>query len=165
MKLVLGIKNGRSTRWLAGLVAIGAGAILTSACTASSAQDASTSTDPAGGVALHPASGSVNSTPTWSTSTACPAGYQGSAVFRAVRPDGTTYSISGATDTVTTPFHGTLLGNVAEIASLLNSVPNGTKQKYVVVCFSGPSLTGKEHQEMSMFVTYSHETYKSTYKS
>jgi hypothetical protein len=149
---VLGIKNGR---WLA---AIGVGVIFTSACSASSAQDASTAT---GGVTLSPASGSVFSTPTWSTQAACPAGYQGSAVFRAVRPDGTTYSISGATDTVTAPFHGTLLGNIAEVASLLNNVPNGTKQKYVVVCFSGASLTGKSHQEMSLFVTYAHNTYKS----
>jgi hypothetical protein len=159
---VLGIKNGRSTRWLAGLVAIGVGALLTSACSASSAQDpsASASAD-TGGVVLHPASGSVNSTPTWSTSKGCPVGYQGSAVFRAVMPNGSTYSISGATDIVTAPFQGTLLGNIAEIASLLNSVPNGTKQKYVVVCFSGASLTGKEHQEMSMWVTYAHETYQS----
>jgi hypothetical protein len=156
---VLSIKNGRSVRWLAGLAAIGAGVMLTSACSASSAQDASTAT---GGVALQPASGSVYSTPTWSTQAACPAGFQGSAVFRAVRPDGTTYSISGATDTVTAPFHGTLLGNIAEIASLLNNVPNGTKQKYVVVCFSGESLTGKSHQEMSMFVTYAHNTYQSS---
>jgi hypothetical protein len=146
-------------RWPAGLLAIGVGAMFTSACTASSAQDANTAT---GGVTLHPASGSVFTTPTWSTLSACPAGFQGSAVFRAVKPDGTTYSISGATDTVTAPFHGTLLGNIAEVASLLNNIPNGTKQKYVIVCFSGPSLTGKSHQEMSMFVTYAHNTYKSS---
>jgi hypothetical protein len=156
---VLVIKNGRLMRWLAGLVAIGVGMVLTSACTASSAQD--TNTD-AGGVALNPASGSVFSTPTWSTKAGCPAGFQGSAVLRAVRPDGTTYSISGATDTVTAPFHGTLLGNIAEVASLLNNVPNGTKQKYVIVCFSGASLTGKSHQEMSMFVTYAHNAYKTS---
>jgi hypothetical protein len=153
---VLGVKSGRSARWLAGLVAIGIGLVLTSACSSSGSQDS----DPPGGVALSPPSGSVFSTPTWSTHTACPSGFQGSAVFRAVRPDGTTYSISGATNFVTAPFHGTLLGNIAEIASLLNSVPNGTKQKYVVVCFSGPSLTGKSHQEMSLFVTYAHNSYK-----
>jgi hypothetical protein len=155
---VLVIKNGRLKRWLAGLVAIGVGAVLTSACSSSGASNSSN--DPPG-VALNPANGSVFNTPTWSTRSGCPSGFQGSAVLRAVRPDGTTYSISGATDTVTTPFHGTLLGNIAEVASLLNSVPNGTKQKYVIVCFSGASLTGKSHQEMSMFVTYAHNTYKS----
>ena len=157
MKLVLGIKNGRLTRCLAGLVAIGVGAMLVGACSSSSSSDAN-----AGQVSLSPASGSVNSTPTWSTTAACPAGYQGSAVFRAVKPDGTTYSISAANNTVTAPFRGTLLGNIAEIASLLPTISNGTKQKYVIVCFSGGGLTGHEHQEMSMFVTYAHNQYTSS---
>jgi hypothetical protein len=160
MKLVLGIKNGRwtrstsLTRCLAGMVVIAVGAMLVSACSSSSSSDAS-GTD---GVTLSPASGSTNSMPTWATSTGCPAGYQGSAVFRAVRPDGTTFSISGATNSVTTAFHGTLLGSIAEIEAV-SYVTTGDKQKYAIVCFSGPSLTGTYHQEMNLFITYANGTY------
>jgi hypothetical protein len=150
MKLVLGIRNGRLTRCLAGLVAIAVSTMLVSACSSSSG-----SSDPqnTAEVALSPASGSNLGTPTWATTVPCPKGFQGSAVFRVVTPAGTTFSISGATNTVTAPFHGTLLGSIAEIEEVSN-VPKDYKQKYVIVCFSGPSLTGTSHQEMSMYVSY-----------
>ena len=37
---------------------------------------------------LNPASGRVSLTPTWSTTTACKTGYQGSAVLRIIMPSG-----------------------------------------------------------------------------
>jgi hypothetical protein len=138
--------------WLAGVVV--AGGVLLGGYAVQDAQGAQTAlgTDP-GAVALNPASGSVSGTPTWSTSTACPAGYQGSAVFRAVRSDGTTFSISPAADKVTAPFSGTLQGPITEIQSVAG-VPKGGSQEFVVICFSGDSLTGTSHPDMDTFITY-----------
>ena len=161
MKLVLGTKNGRltKTRTLAGLAAIAVGAMLVSSCGSSGGTNSSASS---AGVKLSPASGSVYGTPSFSTQSGCPAGYQGSGIFRAVRPDGTTFSISGGVANVTVPFHGTLLGSIAEIEMVSNINSPSAKQKYVIVCFSGPSLTGHSQQEMSMFVTYSGTKYQSS---
>ena len=105
-------------------------------------------------VRLNPASGPVSLTPTWSTSTACATGYQGSAVFRIIQPNGSTFSISSATNTVTTPFSGTLLDPIGLIQSVAG-VPNGGTAELVVICFSGDSLTGNPNREMDTFVTFS----------
>jgi hypothetical protein len=136
-------------KWLAGVVAIGAGVLL-SACSASAAPSNS-----AGGVTLNPSSGSVNSTPTWSTSTACASGFQGSAIFREVHSDGTTTNtISPVINGTAAPFHGTLQASIARVQGV-SGVPKGGTQKLVVLCFSGPSLTGKSEQAMSIYVKYS----------
>jgi hypothetical protein len=105
-------------------------------------------------VQINPPSGQESSTPTWSTTAACPAGFQGSAILRAVEPTGQAFSISPATNTVTTPFKGTLLASIAIIQAYGN-VPNGHTQWLIVICFSGDSLTGNPHVDMSMFITYS----------
>jgi hypothetical protein len=147
-------RNARSmVGWLAGAVVVGGTLLGVYAAQGAQAAQAALGTDP-GGVALSPASGSESGTPTWSTNTACPAGFQGSAILRAVKPDGTTFSVSGATNSVTAPFHGTLLGNIAEIQHL-DSVGNGSTQELVVICFSGDSLTGTSHPDMDMYITYS----------
>jgi hypothetical protein len=106
-----------------------------------------------GAVTLSPTSGATTLTPTWATSIACATGFQGSAVFRAVKPDGTTVSISTAVNGTASPFSGTLQGSVAQIQSL-SGAANGTTQEWVVVCFSGQALTGTSDNEMSTFVTY-----------
>jgi len=105
-------------------------------------------------VRLNPASGPVSLTPTWSTTTACATGYQGSAVFRIIQPNGSTFSISSATNTVTTPFSGTLLDPIGLIQSVAG-VPNGGSAELVVICFSGDSLTGNPNREMDIFITFS----------
>lgn len=136
-------------KWLAGVGAIGVGALL-SACSASAATSNSTT-----GVTLNPSSGSVNSTPTWSTSAACASGYQGSAVFREVHSDGTTTNtISPVVNGTAAPFHGKLQASIARIMAF-GGVPKGGTQKFIVLCFSGPSLTGKSQRAMSVYVKYS----------
>lgn len=144
------------------LMGVAGGALLAAGCSTgvpagqSAAADATATATAAGGngVTMIPASGSTNSTPTWSTTTACPSGFQGSGIFRAINSAGNTYSISGATNDVTAPFRGTLLGNIAEIQDF-GDIPNGGTQELVVICFSGDSLTGSPHEQMSMFITYS----------
>ena len=145
-------RNRRLMGWsLAGTAAAG-GALL--AVYAASAAQASMGTMP-GAVTLNPASGATSGRPSWSTSTACPAGFRGSAVFREVHADGTTTnSISQATNTVAASFSGTLQAPISLIKSL-GGIPNGGTQELVVICFSGPSLTGTSHPEMSTFITYS----------
>jgi hypothetical protein len=135
--------------WLAGVVAIGVGVLL-SACSASAAPS-----NNAASVTLNPSSGSVNSTPAWSTSIACASGFQGSAIFRELHNDGTTTnSISPVVNGTAAPFHGKLQASIARIQAFGGVAKSGT-QKLVVLCFSGPSLTGKSDREMTMYVKYS----------
>ncbi len=105
-------------------------------------------------VTLNPTSGRVSLTPTWSTSVACNTGYRGSAVFRIIEPSGQTFSLSPANNVVTAPFTGTMLDPIGLIQNVAN-VPNGGTAELVVICFSGPGLTGTENREMHTFVTFS----------
>jgi hypothetical protein len=122
------------------------------------AAQAAVGTDP-GAVSLSPASGPVNLQPTWSTTQGCAYGFQGSAVFRAVRPTGFPFAIASVTNAVTAPFGGTLLGapgplTIAVILSLASVSPGGTTE-LVVYCYSGPNATGNYDPEMSTFITLS----------
>jgi hypothetical protein len=144
------------------LLSVAIAAVPLCACSAQAQAGAGAGGDPAA-VALKPASGSTSSTPTWSTSKACPSGFQGSAVFREVHHDGvSTNSISVGVAGVTGPFSGTLQASIAQIQAA-GGIPNGGTQKLVVICFSGSSLTGTSHQEMNLFITYSRNG--STYKT
>jgi hypothetical protein len=105
-------------------------------------------------VQLTPASGRVQLTPKWSTSTACNTGYRGSAVLRIITPSGQTFSLSAANNIVTAPFSGTMLDPIGLIQNVAN-VPNGSTAELVVICFSGPGLTGTEDREMRTYVSFS----------
>jgi hypothetical protein len=106
-------------------------------------------------VQLSPASGPTSSKPTWSTSTACASGFQGSAVLREVHADlATTNSVSTVVNGTAAPFSGTLQGTMAQV-QFHGGIPNGGTQELVVICFSGPSLTGSSDPEQDIFITYS----------
>ena len=107
-----------------------------------------------GDVSLSPTSGSVNSSPTWATTVACPSAYQGSAVFRIEEGGGNTFSISGTVASVTSAFSGTLQDPISTIVSLAG-LANGGTDELVVYCFSGASLTGTSSPEMSTYLTLS----------
>jgi hypothetical protein len=115
-----------------------------------------------GDVALNPASGATSLSPTWATTVACPAGFQGSAVFRIVLPSGNTQSISGFTNRVNVPFNGTLLDPISTIATVFG-IPHGRASELVIVCFSGDSGTGTSAAEMYTWLTVSADG--STYTS
>ena len=142
---------------MAGAVVVGGALLGIWAAQAAKAVPAVMGTDP-GAVALNPASGPERSSPAWSTTTACPTGFQGSAVFRAVMASGQTFSISPATNTVTAPFRGKMELPISEIQALAR-VPNGSSMEFAVICFSGPSLTGTSHAEMNTFITFAGGTY------
>ena len=105
-------------------------------------------------VQLNPATGPIGSTPTWSTNSACPTGYRGSAIFRIVQAHGLTTSISQATNDVTAPFHGNLIASIAIVQAYTN-IPNGGSAELIVICFSGDSLTGKAAFVMTTFISFS----------
>jgi hypothetical protein len=131
-----------------------AGLVLAAGC--SSAAAANGTTDSATGpmVTLHPGSGSTSSTPTWSTSAACPAALQGSAIFRAISSSGQTYDISQAVGSANKPLSGTLQANIATIQSF-GGIHNGDTQELVILCFAHQSLTGTYSREEHMFIHYS----------
>lgn len=133
----------------------GSAASGTAGTAAGAAAGAGTNTSTgAGQVSLNPASGPANSRPTWSTAAACPAGHQGSAVFREVHADGTTNSISEATNQAARPFSGTLQGTMSQIEQA-GGIKNGGTQQFVVICFAHPSGIGSMVRAMSVYVTYS----------
>jgi hypothetical protein len=122
--------------------------------TAAAAQ-AVTGTGP-GQLALNPASGATTLTPTWSTTTACPVGYQTSAVLYELNTNGSIgSSISPTVSNVTSPFSGTLLGPVGKLISLGTNVKNGGTSQWVVACSTGRGGTGKTTYVQSEKVTLS----------
>src|SRR3984957_822679 len=155
MRLVLGSRNGRTTKWLAGVVAIGVGITLTSACASSGSQSGNAQGQGTAAVQLVPATGTTSSTPTWKTSTACPKGFQGSATFKEVHADGTsTNLIAPIVNGTASAFSGTLQASVALIKTA-GSIPNGGTQKLFITCYSAQSGTGGTHNGMAMYITYS----------
>jgi len=138
---------------LLGLAA--AAVMLLGACGSSPANSGGTSAgSSSAAVTLNPASGRVNLTPKWSTSAACNTGHRGSAILRIIEPSGQTFSLSPANNVVTAPFSGTMLDPIGLIQNVA-SVPNGSTAELVVICFSGPGLTGTQDREMHTFVTFS----------
>ena len=94
-----------------------AGVLLTAACSTADAAGGN-SASATSAVKLSPSSGSTTSTPTWSTSAACPSGLQGSAILRAVNSDGTTYDWSRAVNGAYQSFGGALQGTVQFLQGL-----------------------------------------------
>jgi hypothetical protein len=138
------------------LGAAAAAAMLLGACSSSagSNQDAAQGGTP-GTLKLNPASGAINSKPTWSTSVACPSGYQGSGLFSELHADGKTFtSISPVVNGTAASFNGDLLASIALIKSI-GAVPNGGTQKLFVICSSGPGGTGNTTNVMTIYITYS----------
>jgi hypothetical protein len=158
MRLVLGSRNGRTMKWLAGVVAIGVGLTLTGACSSSASssnQEGSAQGQGAAAVQLVPATGTTSSTPTWKTAMACPKGFQGSATFKEVHADGTsTNLIAPIVNGTASAFSGTLQASIALIKTV-GSIANGSTQKLFITCYSAQSGTGKTQNDMAMYITYS----------
>jgi hypothetical protein len=150
----------RRTVLLLGVAGATTGGLLISAAAA----QAVSGTDP-GGLTLNPASGAVTLTPTWSTNSACPTGFQTSADLYVLNTDGSIGSV--ASPTVASPtaaFSGTLLTDVAQTLSLGTNVGNGQTSQWVVACWSGAGGTGNVSYDQATFVTLSSDgtTYSSS---
>jgi hypothetical protein len=108
-----------------------------------------------GQLTITPASGPIGTTASYQTSVGCPAGFQGSAVLRAVDSAGQTASVSPAFTGTASPFGGQLQTDFGTIQGLGSGVPNGGTQELVVVCFQNAGLAGSSTNAMDAFVTYS----------
>ena len=164
---MLSSRSRRSVGWWLAGAAVAGGALLggyaTQAAQAAQAVPAAMGTQP-GAVQLKPASGPTSSTPTWSTSMACPTGFQDSATFKEVHADGSsTNFIAPIVNKTGAPFSGTLQASIARIQQA-GGIANGGTQELFVTCFSGFSGTGNARNEMNIYVTYSADgtSYKTT---
>jgi hypothetical protein len=138
----------RRTVLMLGVVGATTGGLLFSAAAA----QAVTGSGP-GQLALNPASGATTLTPTWSTTTGCPAGNQTSATLFALNTDGSIGSaISPTVNAPTAPFNGTLLGTIGSLISLGTNVTAGGTSQFVVGCFAGTGGTGAVTYVQSIFV-------------
>jgi hypothetical protein len=136
-------------------VAVAGGALLGVCATqAAQAVPAAMGNDP-GTVNLNPASGPTSSTPAWSTTVACPSGFQQSATFKEVHADETTTNlIAPIVNRTAAPFSGTLQASIAQIKSA-GGIPNGGTQELFVTCYSAYSGTGNAQNYMNIYITYS----------
>jgi hypothetical protein len=153
MRLVLGSLRDAKVRWLVllGMLGLIAGAGL---LTAAAAQ-AVTGSGP-GQLALHPPSGATSLEPTWSTTTACPAGFQATAVLYALNADGSVgTAASPSVAYVTSAFSGSLLGAIGKIISLGTNVTAGGTSEFVVACSTGLGGTGNRTYVQAEWVTLS----------
>ena len=140
-------------RWLAGGVVLSGTVLAIYVAQAASAGPAAVGTSP-GTVKLIPASGPVNSTPSWATTIACPAGYQGSALFTEADTDGSQTSISQVVDGTAAPFGAKLIATVTMLKYLAGT-PNGGSDELFMICASGQGATGKTMNVMDTYITYS----------
>ena len=115
-------------------------------------------------LSLNPASGAATLTPTWSSS-ACPTGFQTSAVLFELNTDGAIASaISPTVANVTAPFTGTLDGPVKPLITLGSDVQPGGTSTWVVGCFAGPGGTGAQKlvQQVSVHLSADGLSYTSS---
>ena len=111
-----------------------------------------------GQLVLNPTSGALSSTPTWSTTTACPSTNLGSAEMTEFMPNSSTVAslISPAVGGVSnaTGFSGTLDGNVGSLLSLagISGATPGTSE-WAIGCYTGPGGTGSVVYVQSTFVS------------
>jgi len=109
-----------------------------------------------GSLVLNPPTGPLATMPTWSTTTACPAGFQASAQVSEFLTDGTFLSsISFVVPGAGAPISGAeLQGSVGAILGFagFSATTPGTVE-WVVGCYSGPAATGHVAFVQSVFVT------------
>jgi hypothetical protein len=105
---------------------------------------------------LSAATGALTTTPTWSTTTACPSGQQASAEISEFTLSGTLVSrISPAVNSgLTAPFSGTLDGSVGALLNVagISATSPGTLE-WAVGCYTGTGGTGTAVFVQSEFVT------------
>jgi hypothetical protein len=108
-----------------------------------------------GNLVLNPTSGVLTLTPTWSTATACPVGFQGSAQLAEFSLAGTLLTrISPAVSNVSSPFNGTLEGSVGALLNFGGVSPTtpGTLE-WAMGCWTGLGGTGSVVYVQSNFIT------------
>ncbi|HEX4834692.1 MAG TPA: Ig-like domain-containing protein [Trebonia sp.] len=110
------------------------------------------------GLTVTPASGSSNVQGSYA-STACPAGFQGSAQIRAVYSDpslGSPFSVSAVNNQVTSAFTGTFFPGSTMAQFYANAGYAGAAtEEFIAYCFSGASAQGTSTPAFDDWVTWS----------
>ena len=162
---IIRLKRLKRMALLAGVGALVAGASVLGSAQANAATVVGTQ---AGALSISPATGPVTTTGiAYTTTTACPSGFNGSGIVRIVDPGtGATASISGANNNVTAPFSGTFNGTFSLAESVFPDIV-GTTSEIAVYCFSGASATGSSEPVQYTFVSISADgsTYTQTTNS
>ena len=149
-----GIPMFRLTRLNRTAVLLGAGTLVAGASLLGAAQaNAAVGTQP-GALVITPATGTTTASGlTYRTTTACPGGHQGSGVVRLVDPGtGATANASAVTNSVATPFSGSLNATFAQLAGVFPDVKGHTAE-LAVYCFPSPSAVGTPIAVQDTFVT------------
>jgi hypothetical protein len=134
-------------------ILLGAGTLVAGAALLGAAQaNAAVGTQP-GALQITPTSGPTTTAMNYSTTTACPAGNQGSAVVRLVDPGtGATANASAVNNSVATPFSGAMNATFAQLAGVFPDI-NGATSEMAVFCFPSPSAVGTPIAVQDTFVT------------
>jgi|SRR5215472_7021065 len=110
-----------------------------------------------GSLVLSQTSGPLTAHPTWSTTTACPTNFQGSAAITEFSLTGTPGSlISNVIGSVTAPFSGLLdapVGQLLAAAPISLSASHPGTAEWVVGCYSQVGATGSVSQVQAIFIT------------
>jgi hypothetical protein len=131
---------------------LGAGTLVAGASLLGAAQaNAAVGTQP-GALVIAPTSGPTTTAMTYSTTTACPTGNQGSAVVRIISPTtGATTNMSVVNNSVATPFSGSLNATFAQAAAVFPEI-NGATSELAVYCFPSASAVGTPVAVQDTFV-------------
>ena len=134
-------------------ILLGAGTLVAGAALLGAAQaNAAVGTQP-GALQITPTSGPTTTAMNYSTTTACPAGNQGSAVVRIVDPGtGATANASTVNNSVATPFSGAMNATFAQLAGVFADIVGNTSEM-AVFCFPSPSAVGTPIAVQDTFVT------------
>jgi hypothetical protein len=148
-------RRERASRlWLAAVLACCVAGGL--GCAAGSGAQAAAGGANASEVILKPAQGASTLAPTWSVTTGCPSGFQGSAVMYALNSDGSIgSSMSPVVPHVTAPFSGTLLVSVRKTFALGTDIGPGGTSEWVVACSALIGGVGKQKFTQRIYVTLS----------
>ncbi len=148
---IIRLKRLKRTALLAGV-----GALVAGASVLGSAQAQAAIGSQPGALSLNPTTGPVTQAGIkYTTTTACPTGFNGSGIVRIVDPGtGATASIAPANNAVTTPFTGTFNGTFALAEAEFPDIVGATSE-VTVICFAGASGQGASEPVQSAFVAIS----------
>jgi hypothetical protein len=152
---IIRLKRLQRTAVLLGAGALAAGASVLGATSAHAALG-----NQPGAVALTPSSGAATTTGiTYATTTACPAGFQGSGLLRIIDPNnqvlsGGSTNLSVVNNSVAAPFNGVMNTTFAVAEQIFPDIVGNTSE-VAILCFAGASAQGAVQVVQSTFVTIS----------
>jgi len=141
-------------------ILLGAGALVAGTSVLGAAQARASLGTQSGALSFSPSSGPVTTTGiTYSTTTACPSGSNGSGVVRLIDPanpnsESASTNLTQVNNNVSAPFSGTFNSSFAIIEQIYPDVV-GSVSEVAVYCFSGASATGTAVVAQDTFVQIS----------